>query len=350
MRNASLDGVRGFAVLMVLLCHHNLLKSGWMGVDIFFVLSGYLITNILRRTSSDLYFWREYWIKRATRILPPFLLLLLITPLLGFSVSLRQAVVYLLSGGDVLAYLRPDFEALRALWSLAVEEHFYFLWPFAVRYLSWRSLLAINCLLILFELLLRAAASSFTHDWQVVYFLTPFRLDGLAFGCLLALLMESQQGKQRLERWSSISFFASCALMGGLRLGFGHKFTRAQPTAAYNALIYFVVPLIAVSAIAYLITHRNSLAARLLSWKPLVFTGAISYGLYLYQVLIREVLTRRTGLNVHQVFPLDTPIIFLVAWLSYQFYERPIVAWGRRTAERYRATEGEPKRAEVSAA
>jgi peptidoglycan/LPS O-acetylase OafA/YrhL len=329
-RNLSLDGLRGVAVLLVLLYHHQYLNSGWMGVDLFFVLSGYLITSILRRTRTDKFFWRGFWVKRFTRILPPFLLLLVATALLRFGLSWRQALAYFLSFGDVLAYTRPNFEPLRPLWSLAIEEHFYMLWPFAVRLLPRRPLLLILISLIALEPLVRALASVFILDWQFVYFLTPFRLDGLALGSLLAILLESTSDEDALRKWSSWATLLFAALWFGLRIAVGHGFTRDNPTILYNSLCYSLVSLVAFSLIAYLLTHPLSTASRILSWKPLVFTGAISYGLYLYQVLLRETLTRTWQVSNRKAFWIDTPVLFLLAWVSFTFYEKPIIRWGKK--------------------
>jgi peptidoglycan/LPS O-acetylase OafA/YrhL len=332
-RNLSLDGVRGVAVLLVLLYHHHYLNSGWIGVDLFFVLSGYLITSILRRTRADKFFGRSFWVKRFTRILPPFLLLLVATALLRFNLSWRQGLAYFLSFGDVLAYTRTDFEPLRPLWSLAIEEHFYMLWPFAVRLLSRRSLLFILLSLVALEPLVRAIASVFTLDWQFVYFLTPFRLDGLALGSLLALLLESSSAEDVLRKWSSWATLLFAALWFCFRIALGDGFTRDHPTIVYNTACYSLISLFAFSVIAYLLSHPRSIAARALSWKPLVFTGAISYGLYLYQVLIRETLTRTWHISVRRAFWIDTPILFLTAWLSFAFYERPLIRWGKTKAD-----------------
>jgi peptidoglycan/LPS O-acetylase OafA/YrhL len=334
-RNLSLDGLRGVAVLLVLLYHHHYLNSGWMGVDLFFVLSGYLITSILRRTRTDKFFWRGFWVKRFTRILPPFLLLLVATALFRFGLSRRQALAYFLSFGDVLAYTRPDFEPLRPLWSLAIEEHFYMLWPFAVRLLPRRPLLWILVSLIALEPLVRAIASVFTLDWQFVYFLTPFRLDGLALGSLLALLLESSSDEDELRKWSSWATLLFAALWFGFRIAFGHGFTRDSPTIIYNSLCYSLVSLVAFSLIAYLLTHPLSIAARILSWKPLVFTGVISYGLYLYQVLLRELLTRTWQISIRKALWIDTPVLFLLAWVSFTFYEKPIIRWGKRQSQNW---------------
>jgi peptidoglycan/LPS O-acetylase OafA/YrhL len=331
-RNESLDGLRGVAVLLVLFYHHHYLNAGWMGVDLFFVLSGYLITSILRRTRSDEFFWRGFWVKRVTRILPPFLLVLLATSVLGFSLSWFQTLAYLLSFGDVLAYVRPTFEPLRPLWSLAIEEHFYIFWPIAVRFLPRRSLVFILLSLVALEPIIRAIASMFTHDWQLIYFLTPFRLDGLALGSLLALGLESSSDAFLIRKWSGWATAAFITIWLSLRIVLGHAFTRDEPTPAYNGACYSLVALAACSMIAYVVSHPRSLCSRVFTWKPLVFTGTISYGLYLYQVLIRETLMRTWPISGRTALFIDTPIIFLLAWISFRFYEKPIIHWGKKRA------------------
>src|SRR5580658_2055432 len=97
----SFDGIRGIAVLMVLLAHGTWFKSGWAGVDLFFVLSGFLITGILRKTRSEPFYWRRFYIKRATRILPPVLLAVIATVVLWPDSSPIAIGGYLLSLGDV---------------------------------------------------------------------------------------------------------------------------------------------------------------------------------------------------------------------------------------------------------
>ena len=113
-RNLPLDGLRGVAVLMVFLLHHNYLNMGWMGVDVFFALSGFLITSILRRTREDERYWGEFWIKRVTRILPPLLLTIALVPIFGLHSNAGQLAAYVFSLGDYMAYSRPHYETLRS--------------------------------------------------------------------------------------------------------------------------------------------------------------------------------------------------------------------------------------------
>ena len=333
-RDRSLDGVRGVAVLFVLLHHHGYMNSGWLGVDLFFVLSGYLITTILRRTRREEHFWKEFWVKRATRILPALVLLLVASRIL-FQFTPAKLLAYLLSLGDVLAFARP-FHPMDPLWSLAVEEHFYLLWPFAVRALSRRSLLYVLGGVLLAEPLLRAVASVFVPGWEFTYYLTPFRLDGLCFGCMLALCMEAERARVTIARWSLPGLFTAIFAWVALRLLLGDHFTRAYPGPAYNGLAYLVISFGAFSLISYLVTSPNSMLARVLSWRVLTFCGTISYGLYLYQLVIKQVVTSRLYLDSKTAFYIDLPLTFFVAWISFRFYERPLLLWGRKWAQRLR--------------
>jgi peptidoglycan/LPS O-acetylase OafA/YrhL len=323
--------------MMVFVYHHGLLNSGWAGVDVFFVLSGFLITNILRRTRHDAFFWREFWIKRATRILPPYLLVILLLVLFAVPLSLQQFVAYSLSLGDVMAYLRPTFESLRPLWSLAVEEHFYLLWPFAVRRLSRRSLLTLLCAILFIEPLLRAVAWQSTHDWQFLYFLTPFRLDGLSLGSLLAILFESPATTRRLTRWSGLGMISLAACWAVLRLTLGDRFTRGHSGMTYSAVCYSLVALIAACALAYIVSHPQSPASRILALRPLVFVGTISYGAYLYQVPLRDALLHAAPGMGRLVMPVNAVMTIALSALSFYGYERPVVAWGRRRTSALRA-------------
>lgn len=330
----SLDGLRGIAVTLVFFYHHNLLNIGWAGVELFFVLSGFLITTILQRTREDGQFWKEFWIKRVTRIVPPLIPLLFVIVLIDHTV-VAWIPGYLLSLGDLIAYIRPQYQVARPLWSLAVEEHFYLLWPFAVRFLNRCWLVAILALIIIAEPILRGFVVSRVPDWELVYFLTPFRLDGISLGCLLALAMESSWAHKALTRLSSPGLFLAAAVFSGLRLLLGLRFSRGNGPF-YNAAAYSLIALLAFFLIANLLTNTESIAARVLAWRPLVFLGTISYGLYLYQNMCRDLILRIPGVPSHYVAWFSAPLTILTAWLSFTLYERPLILWGKRKARSYR--------------
>jgi peptidoglycan/LPS O-acetylase OafA/YrhL len=336
-RNLALDGLRGVAVLMVFLVHHNYLNIGWMGVDVFFALSGFLITSILRRMREDEHYWGEFWIKRVTRILPPLLLTIMLVPVCGLHSSAAQLAAYVLSLGDYLAYARPNYEALQSLWSLAVEEHFYIVWPFALRFMRKTPLIQLIAVLLLLESILRAAVSVHHQAFKLVYYTTPFRLDGLLIGALLAVLFESPEKKAIIGRFSASIFIGLAVVYTGMRVGFGLRFTvAANSSMLYNLGVYPLVALACAALVAYVLTHGESVPVRLLSSRPIVFLGSISYGVYLYQVPIREIVTRVTGLTDRHAFFIDLPLTILLSWVSFKFYEQPLVTWGKRKAQAMR--------------
>ena len=336
-RYLALDGVRGIAIFAVLLYHHHWMNSGWFGVDLFFVLSGYLITTILRNSRFKTSYYSDFWMKRATRILPP-LILCLVAAVLFDSLSTKWAAICLITGGDYAAvHLAGSKEAIVPLWSLAVEEHFYFLWPFVIPYLRRRVLVSLLLLLLVGEPLLRFSYAVLAHPrWEVIYFLTPFRLDGLALGGLLALACESKRMVILVGRASIPGVCITLASYAALRLGLGKSFSRDGNSAAYNALIYSLIPILAFSAIAYLLAHKHSAIAAMLSWKPIVYVGQISYGLYLYHPLTLALLMRWTGWNHRQVFPINALASGMLAASSFHFVEAPLIGWGRRKANSFR--------------
>jgi len=335
-RSLSLDGLRGVAVLMVLLLHHNYLNMGWMGVDVFFALSGFLITSILRRMRVDEHYWREFWIKRVTRIFPPLILTIVLVPVFQLNSNAAQLAAYVLSLGDYLAYARPD-ETLQPLWSLAVEEHFYIVWPFAVRFMSHTSLVYLVALVLLLETVMRTAVSIDQQAFTLVYYTTPFRLDGLLIGSLTAVLFESSQWRSVVGRLSAPTAVGAAVIYIGMRIGFGLRFTKdATNGMLYNVGAYPLVALGCGALVAYVLTHGESALTRFLSSRLIVFVGSISYGVYLYQVPIREIVTRATGLTNRHAFFIDLPLSILISWVSFKFYERPLVVWGQRKAQAMR--------------
>jgi peptidoglycan/LPS O-acetylase OafA/YrhL len=340
-RNLSLDGLRGVAVLLVVFHHHGLLKPGWVGVDLFFVLSGFLITGILRRTLNNRSYWKEFWIKRATRILPPFLVLLCLATVFS-DVPAKLLPLFLVTLADVVAVTHPSIETTRPLWSLAVEEHFYLLWPIAVRYLNRRRLIQLLAIMLVAEPALRFFTSSLGHtEWDFIYFLTPFRLDGIMMGSLLALMLESNQTEKTLQRISLPLCALTIAFYFVVRACLGHSFTRGGNSPVYNALSYFVISLGAFGLIAYVSLHPHGLAARALSWRPLIWVGQLSYGVYLYHVFLRDRVMRITHIPIGWAILETVPLTLLVSWLSFRYMESPLIMWGKRKAQHYSVESGD---------
>jgi peptidoglycan/LPS O-acetylase OafA/YrhL len=328
MRIKSLDGLRAFAILAVMLHHHEIVRGGWIGVDIFFVLSGFLITSILRRDRLDPRYWSRFYIRRATRILPP---VLLFTALASVYYHLPRHSVFLYSLflGNFTNSTSRSVVQLQMLWSLAVEEHFYLLFPLAVYRLNRSQLLKVLAAVVVLVPILRCLATPHLA-WDSIYYWTFFRIDGLAMGAALAVLTEDPRQVARLTRWAAPIAVGFASVFGLLSLSMPAQFERMADTRLFNTLGYSLVAASSVFLIAYLLVLPNSLFARVAAWKPLVFIGAISYGLYLYHLSVMSFLIHLTKLDEKRVFPISASAAILISWLSFRFFEKPIIAFGHR--------------------
>ena len=239
----ALDGIRGLAIVLVLLVHlfvHNprpqvslpmrviatLFSAGWVGVDLFFVLSGFLITGSLYDTQQSRLFFRNFYARRALRIFPLYYgflgLLIGISLLHGyhwffFGTFLFLSYLHTLHVGG-LAYTTAPWVNINHLWSLAIEEQFYMVWPVTVFLLATKRRIATAALLL-------TAASLGLRCWMfasgvlvtypyLTYSFTPARLDGLLLGSVLAMLVRSRH-RVAVLRWlrrSSSPARPSCLL------------------------------------------------------------------------------------------------------------------------------------------
>jgi peptidoglycan/LPS O-acetylase OafA/YrhL len=334
-RIEQLDGVRAIAIALVLSVHFWFFRLGWTGVHLFFVLSGLLITGILRRARNDRFYWAPFYIKRATRILPPVLV-----AVLGAAVSLiipwRKIALYYIFFAANFAEARyvGESKTIGVMWSLAVEEQFYFLWPFAVRFLNRTQLIRLLVAILAAEPILRALATPrYTTCWPI-FLLTPFQIDGLAAGCLLSLLLESESSTKWLRTWCtkllilSVAVFSICSFLP--------SFHREANSILFNSVGYSLIVAVAVFFIAYVLLRPTKPAGKVLALPSVVFIGTISFGIYLFQPLILELSGRflQTIGFYHQraMSPVTIAVIVAVSWFSYQFYERPVVRWGHRKA------------------
>jgi peptidoglycan/LPS O-acetylase OafA/YrhL len=329
-----LDGIRTIAIAMVATAHLGLWGNGWIGVPLFFVLSGFLITGILRRDRAAISFWTPFYIKRATRILPPLMVALIIAAVF-FSIPWRKlGLYYVFFGANIAEALhRGESGGLGVLWSLAVEEQYYLLWPFAVRFLDRRHLIHLLVVLLLFEPVLRAAFTPLFNSMWPIYFLTPFQLDGLAAGSLLAILLEDAAATERLRKWSGKVALLLVVLFAAL--GRFPIFNVGANSIAFNSLGYSLVSLAAVSFVAYVLLQQ-AIVSKVLSNSSIVFIGTISYGIYLFHALGIDLAVRsgsRLGIfHLHRLAVLSLLPVVAFSWLSFRFYERPIIRWGRRRA------------------
>jgi peptidoglycan/LPS O-acetylase OafA/YrhL len=343
-RIPSLDGVRAIAILLVLYSHASIPghtqrivsaikgRSGFLGVQLFFVLSGFLITTLLLReiARTGRVSRSGFYTRRALRILPVYLVYLAVVAVLPWSENTC------LNGFDWLTaftytvnfHPAPIPLAISHVWSLSVEEHFYLVWPLIMAGCtlagSRRAVLLciVGCLGVrCVGLLVDPNAGNVLDLW------TFSRMDDVAFGCLLALLAVGPRWRQRLDRLTA-SRAALATLVATLMLSqvLGTRLVGLRLFApAQFAFISGLSNTINACAIALLLwmvmTRSQGIVGRILNCWPLSGIGTISYSLYLWHVLFCD-----PQRGVLSTFPLNIICMFLAALLSYHLIEKRFLA------------------------
>jgi peptidoglycan/LPS O-acetylase OafA/YrhL len=348
-----LDGIRGLAIAGVLMLHSTiwgamppLLPGGNLGVTVFFVLSGYLITTLLlgeheRTGRIDL---RSFYLRRAARLLPGLLVLL---PVYVLVFSREQSAWQLvLLVGPVLLYLSSFVQAiwgtmgpLAWTWSLSVEEHFYACWPVVLRWLlggrtdrrpgvrGWMRrhplVLAAGAAVIIVAVATGIRvylAGSFRWN-EFSYYATPTRIDALAVGCLAALIGHRyRRPLPRLAGWIAL-------------VAIGWSYADPDFAIGGDPLSLYGLPLSEAAAAVLIVSVVNrprGLLARALSFPPLVHLGAISYGLYLWNLLPGQTATMMLGRHPGTAGTVALfGVMFVAVELSYRYVERPVMRWAK---------------------
>ncbi len=340
---ADIDGLRGLAILAVVVYHvdQNLLSGGFVGVDVFFVISGYLISRLLLQAlDAGRFSWKDFYLRRVRRLVPALLVVLLAVLVAGWSILLRSEFKVL--GADLasasaflsnlaatrVGYFDRDasYQPLLHLWSLAVEEQFYLVWP-ALLFLTHRYRANQRLVIGL------AIALSFVCNLILVaphpraaYYLLPGRLWELAAGALL-VCWERRGSGPRWARWAPppdlTAAFGLALIAGSAALLDSRK--HQYPGLWALAPVAGAVALIAAGSVG----TGSWLSRRVLGHRVLVFVGLISYPLYLWHwpVLALARTLRLDGLADAGTLPLVAASV-LLAWLTYRFVERPLRATG----------------------
>jgi peptidoglycan/LPS O-acetylase OafA/YrhL len=353
-----LDGIRGLAILLVLVYHFTLgmagdgvagrllfkaTSAGWCGVDLFFVLSGFLITGILCDAKGSPHRFRNFYVRRALRIFPlyygvligVFAALPLITTTIGGFDGVENAWAWLwLYGTNIHVAWRGKWFPLSHFWSLAVEEHFYLFWP-AVVFLCDRKTAFRACLGMIL-LALAARIWLVAHGAVLAaYCLTVCRMDALAMGSLVALAIRGPRGLGVVASHAGTTLLLSAIALSALvgwRFGLAFHDPVVQ-TAGYLALDVFFAALLAL-AVTVPASSPLALACNL---APLRSLGRYSYGLYVYNsifILVAEgtsllprivAWSESTTLGRLLFVALAASSTLAVAWLSWHLLEKPFL-------------------------
>jgi peptidoglycan/LPS O-acetylase OafA/YrhL len=358
-RLTQLDGVRGMAILMVIVWHYFVRQTDaglgpavaagrsamglmWSGVDLFFVLSGFLIAGILidHRDASN--YFRVFYLRRAGRILPLYILVLALFVLFASGPLSRSASFswlfadplpmwsYASFTQNVLMGLRGDYgpHGLGITWSLAVEEQFYLVLPLLIYVLPRRALVFALALGVASAPVLRHLSPGF-H----AFVNTPWRADSLLSGALLAVLVRrpSFVAAVRRRRFALASVFA-VFVAGAAVLTF-----RPEP---FGSLVHLWLAGLYSTLVLLAFLGDETPAGRVLARPALVWVGQRSYGIYLFHQAVSGLLH---GAIRHRPPQIQTPadagitlaalaVTLALAALSYRFFESPLLRLGHRLA------------------
>ncbi len=342
----ALDGIRGIAILLVLCFHSGLIVTGsgtvshlfsevarscWCGVDLFFVLSGFLITGILLDTRESRFHFRNFYFRRILRIFPLYygviLWLFLQNP--DFPDQIWYWL-YLQNWGPVFGGSTPPM-VVQPFWSLAVEEQFYLVWPFAIFFLNQRYTSWFCAGTFFIAVLSRCIAQYQNLDPMSIYTVTIFRLDTLSAGALIAVWMRNQRQWERLKQFAPL-----CLILTGLSLvlviildgGFLIE-GRINQAIGYSLFSIFCALFIAI-----VVMNRPVIQPlkRVLEFGVLQHFGNRSYAIYIFQMMVLIPLNQLyliywkevdiSGWRGVCVFSVGVVIILLMAEISWHCYEK----------------------------
>jgi peptidoglycan/LPS O-acetylase OafA/YrhL len=339
-RIAELDSLRAIAALTIVVYHlppgEGWLPFGWAAVDLFFVLSGYLITSIILKDRGDPRFLVKFYARRSLRIWPIYYLTLLafiaINPLLTrplnlgampFYLTYTQGLCQFFTGLPIGNY--SDLPLVHT-WTLAIEEHFYILWPILILSTGRRLLVPVALAVMAIPLTIRALKLG---CWANIL----GRGDGLAMGGLLAILLAEEGWVHRRP----VAFRATLVACGLSAAGFLAWRMIALPSSSehtwvpdWPAITLLAFNLLFTSIVGLIVIHAGCHGLKWLRNPALLYIGKISYGLYLYHFplywVVDTIAASCGDMHAWWTNPAKVASSLAVAVLSWEFVERPILS------------------------
>jgi peptidoglycan/LPS O-acetylase OafA/YrhL len=354
----ALDGLRGLAVLAVLLFHDDRLTGGYLGVDLFFVLSGYLITSLLlaEHAATGTISLSAFWVRRARRLFPALLALLPAVALYAAVLAEPGELARIRGDGiATIAYVanwRSIFDGrsywdlfaapspLEHTWSLAIEEQFYVVWPLVAAAILWLSSGSRRALFATTAALCAASALAMwmfysPEDSSRAYLGTDTRGAAILAGASLACVLRrsrndvatpgAAEASKRGARWLD-----AAGLVAAVGLAVAWALLDGPSPLLYRGG-FWLTELGVLALIACAARDRESLVARALAFRPLAAVGLVSYGLYLWHWPLFVVLTSaRVGFGGPLLSAARFGATFAVSIVSYRYLEQPIRKRGLR--------------------
>jgi peptidoglycan/LPS O-acetylase OafA/YrhL len=346
----ALDGLRGLAILMIIMYHNfdflPLSQAGWIGLDLFFVLSGFLITGILLKKKNSHHFLRNFYARRILRICPIYYLSLIIflfilPNIISYPFSRHYFITYQywfwLEIQNWLFILKPagNNNFLNHFWSLALEEQFYLIGPWIILFIrKIQNLISFLLGILLLLLILRLAVWSFRLEnvsYVNIYAFT--RIDGLCVGSLLAIFRHQKNFKlKNLNRVLGLSFFLLVFIVMPFFKLFFHF------TLPYLACSLFPAIALFWGVVLWSSIPGESPIFRIFNNRFLIFFGRISYGLYIFHWPINRLIKLRFETGAGQPYHFEmtlllaiisTGIAIIMSVISFYTYERYFIGLKR---------------------
>lgn len=335
----ALDGLRSIAILSVMLFHldtNGAFKLGWAGVNLFFVISGFLITGILLDSKGGDNYFRNFYIRRSLRIFPIYYITLIGVILLWF-LKLNWGIRENFSYSDWPYYLvyfqnyvigiekfNPNFPSIfNHTWSLAVEEQFYFIWPAIVYIFDRKALSKIMWGLFLFSIISRVVTWQITANPFLLQTALYNQFDGFVSGGFIALLFRttpfSKKNMVLFARVIGFIAFILCIIS---------YFTQSLVPGLHINIWFYSLLAIFFTTVLVETTLANSLASQFLCNPALMYIGKISYGLYLYHFPIFwliDSIADVLGISASIIPILQFLVTFVVSILSWRLLESPLL-------------------------
>ena len=321
-RILPLDGVRAVAFLIIFLRHGFEIPLLWAGVDIFFVLSGFLITSLLMEARGKPDAWGHFYERRALRILPPLILTLILATYLFQLHWGKNILWYALFAMNFAEVFHRGAPGLGILWSLAVEEQFYLFWPIVALRFAPRTVMKVAIVLMVLAPVARGIATPFLPGHWAIYYLMPFRMDLLASGALMAVLWRERGFGAAWARWGLGLMFGGVVVFAVLAKSV-HGFRALDNTVVFNVFGYSLICCIAAGLIAFTLGSNKGWWVTVMAAKPVRWIGLISYTAYLVHAGAIGLITPFSSHAGNVALAFLVTIAY--AWASWQLMEKPIL-------------------------
>jgi peptidoglycan/LPS O-acetylase OafA/YrhL len=377
-RIRELDGLRGAAIAMVLIYHflqstmavppgsalaylQAAARLSWTGVDLFFVLSGFLIGGILLDSRASTNYYSVFYKRRFFRIVPIYLVTLLLTGVLlflGLGPEGKHATALTTDVAPWYAYLTftQNFwmthagslgaNGLGMTWSLAVEEQFYLTLPLYIRSLNKRWLAGALVIGVLSAPVLRNLLLQMRgDDWVGIYTMMLCRADALLLGVLAAVVLRNERWRERIR--SAGLAFGVCIPVLLLSMAFLTVRAWSMTRTLMKSVGFTWVALFYVTILLFVLTRPDSLLTKLFRMKWLCWLGTLAYGIYLFHQPVQYLLFRLMWGQTPVITSAGTflatlaalALTLLLATLSWRYFEQPLIRMGRRSNFEFEAAQ-----------